>query len=101
MITKEIRQNGNVRITEREHISGSDYVSTWENLKYRFHSKIARVFNDDEYLQYKVNLKHDYLSIRDLIPTVLYDDINECFINESSVGFVLEGNCISGSALTN
>ncbi len=94
MITKETKTNGNIRITETEFISGSDYVSKWENMKYRFHSKISRIFNDDEYLRYKTNLKHDYLGIRDLIPTMIYDDENNCFINESSIGFVLEGNTI-------
>jgi hypothetical protein len=97
MITEEIKQNGKKRTTEIEYISGLDYVSKWENMKYRFHSTISRIFNDDEYLRYKTNLKHDYLGVRDLIPTMIYDDENNCFINESSMGFVLEGNTIAGA----
>jgi hypothetical protein len=98
MIKEETLKDGRKRITATELISGSDYVSKYENLKYRFHSAISRIFNDDEYLRCKVNLKHDYLGINDLIPTILYDDHNECFINESSVGFVLECNTISGAS---
>ena len=98
MIEQEALQSGSKKVVDVEYISGSDYVSTWENMKHRFHSAISRIFNDDEYLRCKVNLKHDYLGIRDLIPTILYDDKNECFINESSVGFVLECNTISGAS---
>ena len=98
MIEQEALQSGSKKVVDVEYISGSDYVSTWENMKHRFHSAISRIFNDDEYLRCKVNLKHDYLGINDLIPTILYDDHNECFINESSVGFVLECNTISGAS---
>ena len=98
MIEQETLKDGRKRTTEVEYISGLDYVSKYENLQYRFHSAISRIFNDDEYLRCKVNLKHDYCGIRDLIPTILYDDTTECFINESSVGFVLECNAISGAS---
>lgn len=80
-----------------EYLSGTKYLSKWENLKYRLHYNISRIFNDEEYLTKKLDLSHDYLSIKDLIPTVLYDETNECFINEETIGFVLEGNCISNA----
>jgi hypothetical protein len=80
-----------------EYLAGTKYFSKWENLKYRIHCKVSSIFGDAEYLEKKLNLSHDYLPLADLIPTILYDDNNECFINEQTIGFVLEGNTIASA----
>ena len=80
-----------------DYLSGQKYFGGFEKVKYQMHAKIASFFNDDEYIERKVQLQHDYLSIKDLVPTIIYDEQHQFFVNENTIGFVLEGNTMTGA----
>jgi hypothetical protein len=82
-------------ITDTEYLSGN--LSFVQKAKYKFHKSVSQIFNDDEFIQNYVHLNNNYLAVRDLIPTWLYDEDYGCFVNDNSIGFVLEGNTISGA----
>lgn len=79
----------------QEFLSGS--MSFLEKTKYKLHKSVSRIFNDEDFVKNYVNLENNYSAIKDIIPTWLYDEEYECFINDNSIGFVLEGNTISGA----
>lgn len=79
----------------KEYLSGS--LSFLEKTKYKLHKSIAHFFADDEFVRNYVNLENNYSAVKDLIPTWIYDEEHGCFINDNSIGFVLEGNTINGA----
>ena len=87
--------DSNKNNVETEYLSSN--MSFIKRGKYRMHKTISKIFNDDDFITNYVKLDNNYLSIKDLIPTWLYDEENECFINDNSIGFVLEGNTIDGA----
>lgn len=87
--------NSNKKEVETEYLSSN--MSFLKRSKYKMHKAVSKIFNDDDFITNYINLDNNYLSIKDLIPTWLYDEENECFINESSIGFILEGNTIGGA----
>lgn len=91
-----LKQVKNNKFEDTENISSG--LSLLENIKYKFHKHTSSIFGDSEYVRNYVNLKNDYLAINDIIPTWLYDEEAECFVNENSVGFILEGNTLTGAS---
>ena len=79
-----------------------DYISSnWsfvKKLTNKIHKTVSRIFNDDTYITKDIKLNHNYHAIRDLIPTILYNEEEKCFVNSSSIGFMLEGNTITSGS---
>ena len=75
----------------------TDQENILKNFSFRFHKSISKIFGDSSHIQNQPKLNKNFISSKDLIPTWLYDKECGCFFNEKSIGFVLEGNPLTGA----
>lgn len=70
---------------------------TTDKLTKNFHKTISEVFGDESLLSNSKRLETNTNSIADYLPYKFYDSVNQIFINESTIGFILETGSLFGA----